>query len=724
MNRESARVKTPTILQMEATECGAAALAIVLAYYGLYISSAEMRAACGVSRDGSRATNMLKAARNYGLKAQAAEVEQWKDLFSLPLPCIVFWKFNHFVVLEGMDKDKIYINDPAVGPREITHDEFDSSFTGIVLILEPDVAFQRGGEPPSLFRTIRQGLKNFKDVVAYIVLVSLALVIPGVVIPGFSKIFIDDILIKQTQHWFIPLILGMVLAAILRGVFTWLQQIHLLHFQIQLVKQSTLKFFRHILYLPMQFFSQRYAGDLAERVAANERIAHILSGNVSGSLVSMITILFYAIVMLLINWQIALIGIFVAFINGYILYLTTRRIANRTYQFLQERGQMMGLEMNGLQMIESLKSNGLEKFFFQRWAGLHARTVNRQQSVAIYSVILQVVPQFLSAITTVSLLGLGSWFVMRGQLTLGSLVALQSLMASFNSPLQTLLSIGSELPKIQGDISRLEDVLHHSVDPRFLIDYPVQTENSLRETHQLSVSHITFGYSLLDPPLLENFSLTIKPHQRIAIVGATGSGKSTIAKIIAALYQPWKGKIEWGGISIDNIAPIAYSKIFSIVDQDIFLFSGTIRDNITLWDDSILDENIQKSLEDAGVLDVIITRGGLDSEISDGGVNFSGGQRQRLEIARALVTNPAFLILDEATSALEPALEKNILNHLKKRGCAVILITHRLSSITDFDDIVVLEQGKIVQQGTHASLIQKEGLYRKMVLMELNNGTE
>ncbi len=714
MNKEKIRVKTPTILQMEATECGAAALAIVLAYYGRYVPSAEMRAACGVSRDGSRASNMLKAARQYGLKAQAAEVEDCKDLFSLSLPCIVFWKFNHFVVLEGAQKDKVYINDPAVGPRVIRQDEFDVNFTGVVLILQPDATFQPGGESSSIFKTLQRGLKNCKDIVAYLILVSLALVIPGIVIPGFSKIFIDDILIKQTQHWFMPLLLGMLLAAVLRGVFTWLQQIHLLHFQIQLIKQSTLKFFRHILFLPMQFFSQRYAGDISERLAANERIAHILSGNVSGSLVSIITMIFYAIVMLLLNWQIALIGIFVVFINGYLIYLTTQHIANKTYQFLQERGQMMGVEMNGLQMIESLKSNGLEKVFFQRWAGFHARTVNRQQSVAIYSVILQVVPQFLSGLTAVGLLGLGSWFVMQGQLTLGGLVALQSLMASFNSPLQTLLSIGSELPKIRGDISRLEDVLHHSLDSRFLIDHPAQIENIPQEESQLSLENITFGYSLLDPPLLENFSLTIKPHQRIAIVGATGSGKSTIAKIIAALYQPWAGKVQWGGVSIDNISPQQYSKIFSIVDQDIFLFSGTVRDNITLWDDNVLDENIQKSLEDACILELLTNRSGLESEISDGGVNFSGGQRQRLEIARALVTNPAFLILDEATSAVEPALEKNIFDHLKKRGCAVILITHRLSSSIDFDEIIVLERGKIVQQGTHAALMQQEGLYHKL----------
>lgn len=704
------RVKTPTILQMENVECGAAALAIILAYYQCYVPLTELRTECGISRDGSRADNILKAARRYGMKAQGALVEDWEEVFELTLPCIAFWGFNHFVVIEGKEDNKIFINDPAIGPRAISAEEFDKSFTGVILLLKPDKNFKKAGSSPSLFEMIKNRLENEKEVLTYIVIVSLALVIPGIIIPGFSKIFIDDILLRQTQHWFVPLLVGMALTAILRGIFSWLQQIHLLRFQTRLLLQSSMHFLWHVLRLPIDFFSQRYTGDIAERVNANTRIAEIISGDVSASMVSLIAMIFYALVILLISWPIGLIGIAVAVFNAYFLYYISQHIANMSYRYLQENGKLAGVEINGLHVIETLKASGAENLFFQRWSGLHARTLNSQQQISIYSTLLQILPQFLSALITIIILGLGGYLVMHGHLTLGSLVALQSLFVSFNAPLQNLLNVGGELPKIRGDFARLEDVLQNPLDPRF----SNESEENIKLAGKLKFSDITFGYSALDPPLLKNLTFSVNPNERIAIVGATGSGKSTIAKLIASLYQPWSGQIHLNDYSLATLTPMQLSESIALVDQDVMLLAGTVRENVTLWNKNISDADIEQALIDAGMEEVIFARGGLDAEVAEKGINFSGGQRQRLEIARALVMKPSLLILDEATSSLDPMIEIEILNRLKKRGFALVIISHRLSAIQDCDQIIVLKAGEIVEQGKHDALIQQDGIYRRM----------
>ncbi len=702
--------KTPTILQMEAVECGAAALAIIMAYYGKYVPLTELRAECGISRDGSRAINILKAARRYGMKAQAAEVDRWQAVFELTLPCIAFWNFNHFVVIEGIHKNKIYINDPAFGPHVISIDEFDHAFTGVILLLEPKLTFQPGGKPFSLVAAIKKRLEGQKPALSYILIISLALVIPGVVIPGLSKIFVDDILIKKIPHWFIPLLIGMAITALLRAIFSWLQQLHLLRFQTKLLLKSSMQFLWHVLHLPMAFFSHRYIGDIAERVAANNRIAELISGEVSSSIVSLISTVFYAVVILLISWPLGLFGIGIVLINITLLYYISQHLSNMSYRYLQEKGKLSGVEMNGLQVIETLKASGAENSFFNLWSGLHSRTLNSSQQITIYSGLLQIIPQFMTTLTTLTILGLGGYLVMRGQLSLGDLVALQSLFISFNSPLQTLLVAGGELPKIRGDFARLEDVLQHPLDQRF-------SNNSLQQNKlqgELNIANLTFGYSPLDPPLIKNFSLVLKPNERVAIVGATGSGKSTLAKLIANLYQPWSGRIEFAGKALTELSPIQIAQSIALVDQDIFLFEGTVRDNIALWNKTISDKDIERALFNACISEDIITRGGLEIEVREKGNNFSGGQRQRLEIARALVGKPSLLILDEATSALDPIVEIEILNRLKEQGHALLIITHRLSAIRDCEHIIVLNEGRISQQGNHKKLIQQEGVYRRM----------
>jgi NHLM bacteriocin system ABC transporter peptidase/ATP-binding protein len=696
---------------MEATECGAAALAIILGFYGRHISLAEVRAECGVSRDGSRALNILKAARTYGMKADAAMVEELESLSEVTLPCIMYWQFNHFIVLEGIDKENVYINDPQIGPRVISLSELNEGFTGVVLMFEPTPDFQRGGRPFSVLDVIRKRLKSSKNALIYIFIVSFISVIPGILIAGFSKIFIDNILIKKTPHWLALLLIGIALTALLRGLCTWLQQIHVLRLQIKLLFHSSIQFLSHVLHLPVTFFHQRYAGDIEERISANSRIAETLSVNVSSSVISLMMVIFYFFVMLLISWPLALIGIIAALSNGFLLYKLYHHIANMSFRFLQEQGKLAGIEMNGLQIIETIKTSGLDEFFFERWAGLHARTINSQQKIAFYTTLLQCIPSLLTALSEVIFLGLGSYIIIRGDLTLGGLVAMQSLFSSFMEPLNTLIEVAGELPKIRGDLHRIDDVLEHKAHFRF----EQQIEGEVKKlSGALHMKDITFGYSQLDKPLLTNFSLDVKPNQAIAIVGQSGSGKSTIAKLIAGLYQPWSGTIELDGILLEHINAKQLANTLALIDQDIFLFTGSLRDNLTLWNKEIPDALIEKALHDACIYDELSERGGISAEIMERGYNFSGGQRQRLEIARALTTEPSLLILDEATSALDPIVEAQILKNLRQRGYTMIIVTHRLNVVQDCDHIIVMEQGNIAASGTHNALMATDGLYRKM----------
>lgn len=712
---EIKRVITPSILQMEAAECGAAALGIVMGYFGRHVSLEELRQACGVSRDGSKATNLLRAARNYGFTAYGAKAES-EALIDLAVPFIIFWEFNHFVVVEGIGPDKIYINDPATGPRTVSHEEFDTSFTGIVLVFEPGPQFKKGGQKDTLWHSLAPRLQGIQTPLTYIILLSLALVIPGIVIPGFTKIFIDDILIRQVSGWLAPLIWGMVITALLRAGMTWLQQIHLLRLELKLTLTNSARFLWHVLRLPITFFTQRFAGDIGSRVAANDRLASLLSGEISTSFVSLVSMFFYGLIMFLYDWQLTLLAIIVVAINSNLLFRIARGIENSSRRLQQELGRLAGIEMSGLEAIETIKASSGENDFFQRWAGYHAKSLNSQQMIHLYSRTLLIVPQLLTGLLTVAVLGLGGWRIMQGYLSVGSLVAFQSLLISFNEPIQTLLGLGSKLQEIRGDLARLDDVLRHPEDPRLTQQLPPNTL-PVKLKGQLELRNLSFGYSPLDPPLFENIYLNLRPGSRIAIAGISGSGKSTLAKLVCGLYTPWSGEILLDDQPLANIPQVTLSHSVSFVDQDICLFEGTIRDNLTLWDQTIPNTALERAIKDAALEPLINARNmGLESKVINAGANFSGGQRQQLEIARALVTEPSLLVLDEATSSLDASTEYQIVQNLKQRNCSLLIIAHRLSTIRDCEEIIVLDHGKIVERGTHDQLCQNNGPYRRLLL--------
>jgi len=716
-NQHSARLHTPTVLQMESAECGAASLGIVLAYYGRHVSLEELRHTCGVSRDGSRAANLIKAARRYQLIAKGFKKEP-AELRALPMPLIVHWNFNHFLVVEGFAPDKVYLNDPAAGPRTVTPAEFDESFTGVALTLEPGPDFRIGGVRPNLLGVLQRRLATSWRALTYVILASLALVIPGLLLPVFTQIFVDNYLVLGLRDWVAPLFLGIVLTAVLRAGLTLLQQHYLLRLETKLALSSSSQFLWHVLHLPLEFYLQRFPGDLSERVTINDRVAQLLSGELATTALNVVMIAFYALVMAQYDWVLTIVGILVVALNFVALRYVSRRRVDASRRLLQERGNLAGTTMSGLQMIETLKATGTEDEFFARWAGYLAKVVNSEQELGLSTQLLTITPPLLSALTTALVLTLGSLRIIQGDLTTGALVAFQSLMFSFTEPVNRLINLGGVLQEAEGDMYRLDDVLNYDKE----IASPPMTaayEEQYRLTGRLELRDVTFGYSRLEAPLIENFNLTLEPGSRVALIGGSGSGKSTIAKLICGLYEPWSG-----GILLDNQPRTHFparvlTGSIAMVDQDIFLFDGTVRDNITLWDTTAPMADVIQAARDAAIHDDLAARQGTyDAIVEEGGRNFSGGQRQRLEIARALVNNPTMLILDEATSALDPIVEKQIDDHLRRRGCACLIVAHRLSTIRDCDEIIVMEHGRIVQRGTHEMLRDLDGPYADLIHSE------
>ncbi|CAM3687571.1 NHLP family bacteriocin export ABC transporter peptidase/permease/ATPase subunit [Cohnella lubricantis] len=727
------RVKTPTVLQMEAVECGAAALAIVLAHYGRHVPLELLRVECGVSRDGSKALNIVKAARAYELGPKAYRKEP-HELRTIGGPMIIHWEFNHFVVLEGFGRNKVYLNDPASGPRTVSYETFDEAFTGVVITFEPTAEFTQSRERWQTLRSLRSRLTGAGDGIAYAVLAGLLLVVPGLVIPAFSRIFVDDILLGGLQSWLLPLLIGMGLTALLRGVLTLLRQHFLNRLQAGMAMNMSGKFFWHVLRLPLGFFQQRHAGEIASRIGINGRLAQLLGGELAGTALDLLMIVFYFILLIQYNWPLTLLGLAISLANFGYLRLVSRAQIDRNRKLMLDAGKLQGVSMSGLSMMETLKSSGSESDFFARWAGWQSKLMNTQMKLGEMGQALSAVPTFLSALNSTVILIAGGLLVMNGSFTVGMLVAFQSLMASFIGPVGRVLQLATAVQEVSGSLARLDDVYRYPLDaaaaredqPRRAADVGVDAgaehEAVLAAWRQpklqgaLELSGVTFGYSPLDPPLIQDFSLRLKPGEHVALVGGTGSGKSTIARLITGLYEPQAGEITFDGRARADIPRAVMAGSLASVDQEIRLFQGSIRDNLTLWDDTVPANDLIEACRDAGIHDDIMARpGGYEHEVSENGANFSGGQRQRLEIARALCGKPSLVVLDEATSALDPVTEKRVIDSLKRRGCTCVMVAHRLSTIRDADEIIVLDGGRIIERGSHDELIRRGGAYKALV---------
>jgi NHLM bacteriocin system ABC transporter peptidase/ATP-binding protein len=701
---------------MEAGECGAAAVAIVLGSYGRIVPLEELRLACGVSRDGTKASNVIKAARRYGLAGKGYSKEP-SDLRNLPLPQIVFWNFNHFLVVEGFGKNCVYLNDPACGPRRVTAEEFDQGFTGVVLVFEPTPQFRKGGSRRGLIRPLARRLAGSGAGLLFVLLASLALAVPALAIPAFTRVFVDYFLIARLGDWLRPLLVGLAVTALLRAGLTALQQSCLLRLETRLALTSSYRFLGHVLRLPHEFFTQRYGGEVGARVELNDHVAGLLSGELATSFLNAVTAVLLLSVMAYYDVVLTLVGLAIAALNVLALRAVWRQRVDVNQRLLQDEAKLLGTAQAGMQSIETIKATGSESDYFARWSGYFAKVQAAEQERGASGLALAAVPPLLSALNVAIILGAGALRVMDGRMTIGMLVAFQSLMVGFLTPVNELVTLGGTLQEVEGELNRLDDVLRYEADiPLPAEEAPLPAEAPVKLSGRVELRDVTFGYSRLDPPLLEGLSLTLKPGSRVALVGASASGKSTVARILCGLYRPWSGEVLLDGLPRGKVPRRVLCNSLALVDQDIFLFEGSVREALTLWDTTIREADMVQAAMDACIHEVIAARpGGYESKVEEGGLNFSGGERQRLEIARALAGNPSVLVLDEATSALDPVTEKQIDDNLRRRGCTCVIVAHRLSTIRDCDEVIVLDRGKIVQRGTHDALMAAGGIYRRLV---------
>lgn len=701
------------VLQMEAVECGAAALASILGYYNRIVPLATLRRDCGVSRDGSKCSNILKAAQAYGLVAKAFK----KDLVALketPYPYIVFWNFNHFLVVDGYRKGHVYLNDPANGRRRVTVEEFERAYTGIVMTFQPGPGFERGGRKPSVLFSLWKRLRGSLAPLAAAICTALLLVLPGLATPALTEAFVDRVLVAGLRDWGRPLVLGMFLAAVLRSVLASIELRILRKFQMRLAVANSGRFVRHLLNLPAAYYGQRYAGEVSSRIALNDSVAEVLSGRLATTSVDALMMVFYFAVMWRFNRNLTLVATGFAAVNFALLKLIAPRRVEGSTRLSMMQGRLAGVGIAGLQTIRTLKASGLEPEFFARWAGFFANFCNCQLELSAVNYYLAVLPPLLFSLMTISVLAVGGVEVIHGGMSIGMLVAFQSLSASFLQPVNNLVSLGANIQDLEAQLNRLDDVLESpaSEEPA-LASVP---EMSARLRGHVEFRNVTFGYSPLAAPVISDLSFHIRPGQRVAFVGSSGSGKSTVARLAAGLFAPNSGEILFDGMPANAIPREILSNSLALVDQEILLFKGSVRDNLTLWDASTPHASLVKASQDALIEDVIdALPQGYESDLLEGGANLSGGQRQRLEIARALSVDPSILVMDEATSALDSETELLLDRNIRRRGCSCFIVAHRLSTIRDSDEIIVLEQGRVVQRGTHEELLAEGGSYSKLI---------
>ena len=715
-------VKVPQVMQMEALECGAACLAMILAYYGRWEPLEKIREQCGVSRDGSKAVNILKAARSYGLTADGRAADASALHANADFPYIIFWNFNHFVVLDGFRGKYAYINDPARGQIKVPLDEFEECYTGLALEFSKSEDFKEGGEKPSTLRYVRERLKGMGPAILFVMLAAAVTSIAGIANTSMGQVFIDRILSGENPDWLGPLIACMLAVALVSGIASVLSAVYLVRVQGKIAVVSSSRFMRHLLHLPIGFFSQRMSGDLQQRQSSNETISFALIRQLAPVVVNAIMLVLYLVIMTSYSLPLTAVGVFTVTLNAVIARYISKKRVNISRSATANAGKQYSTTVNGIEMIETIKAAGAENSFFENWSGYQA-LANKDQVRAIrLNTYLGALPKALTSLANIAVLAIGIWLIVRGDFTPGMLLAFTGFLSSFMAPVNQLTNLGQTIQEMETRMERIEDVMNYAADVPEDCDDPAEVAKVRRDfgreklRGQVDLKGVSFGYSPLDPPLIEKFDLHVEPGDWVALVGPSGCGKSTIAKVTSGLFEPWEGSVSFDGIPMSEVPRAVLRGSLAVIDQNIMVFDDTVSDNVRLWDDSVEDFEVVLACHDAGIHEVIANRqGGYSSRVLAEGRNFSGGQLQRLEIARVLAKDPSIVILDEATSALDAKTEAEVMRRIRDRGITCIVIAHRLSTIRDCDEIIVLDEGEVIERGTHSQLLACKGAYFKLV---------
>ena len=703
--------KGPVVVQRETVECGAACLSMILAYYGKWLSLEQLRTDCGVSRDGSNARCIVQAARRHGLDAHGyrADISHLEHM----APAIIHWNYNHFVVFKGFDGGLAYINDPGIGSIAVSMEDFNRSYTGVAITASPTDQFKPQGHQTSILHYVRENIRGVSDAFIFTLIMGILTAFAGMLYPLFSQVFMDDIITGKNEEWTVPFFVGMGALVVFHFLLAFLDNVYGRRFSGSMSLKGNTRFLWHALNLPMEFFAQRYVGDIVQRQSLNETITTTLVRILAPYAINILLLIVYVVVMARYSFLLTLMGLMSVALNIYVVRKESELRNNLSRAMEQTEGKFYGITMSCVDNIESIKAAGAERKFFDFWAGYFARRNNQEVAFEARSFS----PYVFGHVANALVLILGAALILYGDFSIGMLMAFQGFMAEFMRPAMGLMQGSTTVIELRSQMERIDDV----------IAYPTEKwSDDANEAHgakmggMFEMKNVTFGYSPTSEPLIKDFSMKLEPGKSVALVGTSGCGKSTIAKLVAGLYEPWSGDILFDGRKRSEISHEEYVNSVAVIDQNVVLFDDTISENLKMWDHSIEDFTMTMACIDSGIRNDIISRPrGFNTKLVKGGGNFSGGQRQRMEIATALAREPILLVMDEATSALDTVTEREVMQNIRQCGASLIVIAHRLSTVRDCDEIIVMDHGQIAERGTHDELMSRDGIYKKLMTNDI-----